>query len=92
VGDPGVSEEFRQGGWPSRYPTRTLAEWQQILAMWENHILKGGPSPKSNIAAPADMASADKNIRKKGMKEDAVPADTQDKKAARKDRKAAGKK
>jgi arylsulfatase A-like enzyme len=53
VGDPGVSEEFRKGGWPAKYPTRSLAEWQDILAQWENHLLRGGPAPR--IAAPAEM-------------------------------------
>ncbi len=50
VGDPGVTEEFRKGGWSARYPTRTLAEWQAIVAQWEEHILRGGPKPK--IATP----------------------------------------
>lgn len=27
VGDPGVTPEFRAGGWSSKYPTRSLAEW-----------------------------------------------------------------
>jgi N-sulfoglucosamine sulfohydrolase len=26
--DTGVSEEFRSGGWPSDYPTKTLSEWE----------------------------------------------------------------
>ncbi len=46
VGDPGVSEEFRAGGWPSKYPTRSLQEWQDILAQWEEHVLRNGPTPK----------------------------------------------
>jgi arylsulfatase A-like enzyme len=50
VGDQGVTEQFRKGGWPSRYPTRSLAEWRRILAEWENHLLHGGPRPE--IAAP----------------------------------------
>jgi uncharacterized sulfatase len=53
VGDPGVSEEFRKGGWPAKYPTRSLAEWRRILAQWEDHILRGGPAPK--IMAPPEM-------------------------------------
>ncbi|MCL4401442.1 MAG: sulfatase [Acidobacteria bacterium] len=46
VGDPGVSDEFRRGGWPAKYPTRPLQEWKRILAEWENHILRGGPRPQ----------------------------------------------
>ena len=45
VGDPGVSEEFRKGAWPATYPTRSLAEWQEILGQWEKHILHDGPRP-----------------------------------------------
>jgi arylsulfatase A-like enzyme len=50
VGDFGVTPEFRSGGWPGIYPTRSLAEWLSIEAMWENHILHGGPKPA--IARP----------------------------------------
>ena len=35
VNDPGVSDEFRKGGWPSVYPTRSKAEWEQIVGDWE---------------------------------------------------------
>ena len=54
VGDPGVTDEFRKGGWPATYPTRPLAEWKQIVAQWEDHILRGGPAPK--ITAPRGFA------------------------------------
>ncbi len=57
VGDQGVTEEFRKGGWPAKYPTRTLAEWQAIQAQWESHILRGGPAPK--IVAPAEMGEGE---------------------------------
>jgi len=69
VGDPGVTEEFRAGGWPSTYPTRSLEEWQGILEQWENNILRGGPRPK--IVAPPwvgkgeGMAAPAKDKRKK---------------------------
>ena len=53
VGDPGVSEEFCKGGWSAKYPTRSLAEWKQILAQWEDHILRGGRPPK--ITAPSEF-------------------------------------
>lgn len=53
VGDAGVSDEFRKGGWPATYPTRSLPDWQAIQTEWENHILRGGPAPK--IPAPANM-------------------------------------
>jgi arylsulfatase A-like enzyme len=61
VGDPGITEEFRQGGWSAKYPTRSLAEWKQILAQWEEHILRGGPAPV--IAAPAGFAEGEGMIK-----------------------------
>jgi len=54
VGDPGVDEAFRTGGWPATYPTRTLAQWKTILAQWETHILHNGPQPQ--IDNPAGFA------------------------------------
>jgi arylsulfatase A-like enzyme len=66
VGDPGVSDEFRKGGWSSKYPTRTLAEWKAILAQWEDHVLRNGPTPK--IAMPGDFGGASTERKAKGNK------------------------
>ena len=54
VGDPGITEEFRQGGWSAKYPTRSLAEWQRIEQQWEEYLLRGGPAPK--ISSPPGYA------------------------------------
>ena len=66
VGDPGVSDEFRNGGWSAKYPTRSLDEWKQIVSQWEEHILRGGPPPK--IAAPAGYADGDGMVKPKNRK------------------------
>ena len=44
VKDPGVSDDFRKGGWPSVYPSRSLKEWEQIVGAWEPWLFsrKGG--------------------------------------------------
>jgi hypothetical protein len=63
VGDPGVSEEFRKGGWPSKYPTRSLAEWQSILSEWENYVLRSGPMPK--ISEPEGFIPENEMIKSK---------------------------
>ena len=42
IGDQGVTDEFRRGGWPSTYPTRTLPEWQTTLDQWNEQLLPGG--------------------------------------------------
>jgi hypothetical protein len=63
VGDPGVSEEFRRGGWPAKYPTRSLAEWQGILSEWENYVLRGGAMPK--ISEPEGFIPENEMIKSK---------------------------
>ncbi len=50
VGDQGVTEEFRKGGWPGTYPTRSLAEWEAKLEEWNRTLL--GPDG----SAPAKPA------------------------------------
>ncbi len=45
VGDEGVTAEFRSGGWAATYPTRSLTEWIDIEASWENYVLRGGKKP-----------------------------------------------
>lgn len=40
IGDEGVSEEFRKGGWPSEYPTRTLEEWEAKLRKWNKYLFE----------------------------------------------------
>ncbi|RMF97363.1 MAG: DUF4976 domain-containing protein [Planctomycetota bacterium] len=60
VGDEGVSEEFRRGGWPATYPTRSLEEWEAKLAEWEDIMLKHGPGP-----LPGDNRTQKKNKKAK---------------------------
>ena len=58
IGDQGVTDEFRRGGWPSTYPTQSLEEWEARLEHWNKQLLEdGGPKP-----------TADKPRRKKGRK------------------------
>jgi len=66
VGDPGVSDEFRKGGWAATYPTRSLEEWKQIEAQWKEHILRGGPRPTIN--APAGYADDEGLVKSKKPK------------------------
>ncbi len=42
MNDEGVTDEFRHGGWPATYPTKTLAQWQAELAEWEQALLVDG--------------------------------------------------
>jgi hypothetical protein len=50
VGDQGVTQEFRNSGWSSKYPTRSLPDWEQIEGEWEKYVLHDGAYP--HIAAP----------------------------------------
>ena len=65
AGDPGVTDEFRAGGDPARYPTRTLEEWQTILKLWDPYVFDGGRVPTIGkpawLAEPADKPAAKKN-------------------------------
>jgi uncharacterized sulfatase len=46
VHDAGVTEEFRQGGWPAKYPTKSLEEWQTELMEWEQALLVDGKASR----------------------------------------------
>jgi arylsulfatase A-like enzyme len=61
VGDPGITEEFRKGGWSAKYPTRSLAEWQQIEQQWEDYLLRSGPAPK--IPSPPGYAPEEGQVK-----------------------------
>lgn len=40
INDKGVVEEFRAGGWPADYPTRTLEEWETVLELWQPYVFR----------------------------------------------------
>jgi N-sulfoglucosamine sulfohydrolase len=46
VNDAGVTEEFRNGGWPAKYPTKSLDEWQGVLDQWEQALLVEGKASR----------------------------------------------
>ncbi len=49
IKDEGITEEFRKGGWPSDYPTRTLKEWEDVLELWQSWVFR---SPDSKVTHP----------------------------------------
>ncbi len=61
IHDQGVTEEFRKGGWPSTYPTRSLEDWEQVLELWQPWVFR---EPGSNIERP------DKKISKTNLVQD----------------------
>jgi len=40
IKDQGVSEEFRNGGWPSTYPTKSLDEWEATLELFKPWVFR----------------------------------------------------
>lgn len=40
IKDKGVTDEFRAGGWPADYPTRTLEEWENVLELWQPYVFR----------------------------------------------------
>lgn len=46
VKDVGVTDEFRKGGWPATYPTKSLEEWQAELKQWEQALLVDGKAAR----------------------------------------------
>ena len=63
VNDKGVSEEFRAGGWPATYPTRSLEAWQASVKKWEPWVFR---EPDSKMAHPnAKMKKSRKGGKKK---------------------------
>lgn len=48
--DVGVTEEFRKGGWPAKYPTKSLEAWQAELKEWEQALLVEGKASRGGNA------------------------------------------
>jgi hypothetical protein len=58
IHDQGVTDEFRNGGWPATYPTRSLEEWEHVLELWQPWVNR---TPESTIERP------DKEISKTNL-------------------------
>ena len=41
VNDQGVSQTFKDSGWPATYPYKTLEQWEVMVKQWEEKILAG---------------------------------------------------
>lgn len=49
IHDQGVTEEFRNGGWPATYPTKSLEEWEATLELFKPWVFRG---PESDLKHP----------------------------------------
>lgn len=54
IKDQGVSEDFRKGGWPSDYPSRSLEEWEYILELWKPWVFRS-PDDKTTKHPAAEI-------------------------------------
>ena len=61
IKDQGVNEEFRKGGWPASYPTRTLEEWEEIMKLWEPWVFR---EPGSKMERPGIPRASIKSLQK----------------------------
>jgi uncharacterized sulfatase len=62
INDQGVNDEFRAGGWPSTYPTRSLEEWQAHLEKWKPWVFR---EPDAKTPHPNTKKKASKKGSKK---------------------------
>jgi len=49
IKDRGVSEEFRNGGWSAKYPTKTLEEWEEVLEKFTPWVFR---EPGAEVEQP----------------------------------------
>ncbi len=68
INDQGVSAEFREGGWPATYPTKSLQEWQKALDDWKAHLLEGKSKPKITPNPKMGIAPKTKSKTRKSKK------------------------
>jgi len=40
VNDQGVADEFRAGGWPATYPTKSLNQWRMVTEKWRPWVMR----------------------------------------------------
>ena len=40
INDKGPTEEFRKGGWPATYPTRSKEQWNAIMEAWKPYVFR----------------------------------------------------
>lgn len=49
INDQGVSDDFRTGGWPSTYPTRSLENWEERMEQFKPWVFR---KPEDKIEHP----------------------------------------
>ena len=52
--DEGVTNVFREGGWPADYPTRTLQDWKEIVEKFLPYVFR---KPGEQVRPPDDFIS-----------------------------------
>lgn len=63
VFENGDNYDFNKVGWPSWYPTRTLAEWENALEDWKPYVFR---SPSDDVVRPSiTLKSKNKKPKKK---------------------------
>jgi len=65
--DKPITDEFRNGGWPAVYPTRTLQEWKDVLELWKPWVFRG-PAEKVQFPKVPPMGTPVKEAIKAAKK------------------------
>ncbi|MEN8247385.1 MAG: hypothetical protein ABFS32_00505 [Bacteroidota bacterium] len=52
VNDTAITDEFRNGGWPADYPTRSLEEWEERLKKFETWVFREPDVKMKHPVAP----------------------------------------
>ena len=62
VHDAPVSDTFRRGGWPATYPTRSLEQWREVVALWEPWVFR---APTAAVGHPRNVIKDSSPLAKK---------------------------
>lgn len=69
INDDGPTDEFRKGGWPATYPTKSKEEWNAVMKGWHDYVFrKPGEKVKAPRAIIAESALVKKAPKKKKRK------------------------
>jgi uncharacterized sulfatase len=64
IQDKGVTDEFRNGGWASDYPTRSLEQWEEVLKLWYPFVFR---EPGDAIKPPGNEITKTDLLRRSDL-------------------------
>ena len=61
VAENAANYDFNKYGWPAWYPTRSLQQWEQAVAIWEPYVFR---QPDEKVSRPSLVHGKKKNKKK----------------------------